>query len=1098
LVEELSLTLQDFDINSHDATTIIHICTKRLQELRAQDHRSSDNLEQQKKLCLERATAVLAQQQRQQHQQQQVEVSRLLQHGLTNHVNAGGIFLKHSLANHASYSAFVALFAQGGFPEGASQLLHDMRRYEQTASLQAYTVTIGSYAREGRADSAFVVFEEMLNAKVVPSSRTLATLLNACRQQATSIGAECSQERREQQQKKEGGSSLCSKRSLGEEASLYDCAIASIRQMQASQQRGGSSYRGVRWNTQNRIYQAKIGYRGKRHYLGRFTNEVDAARAYDDAARRYQGSNARLNFPTKEEEAAQTKRAEAAAKGGAKGRQRRKPRKRVAWKMKRGQQKLPEEVRADLSKKVLRVIEVACAGNADGTQGLSLLNDQLAAAAVGVLAIELGDIKGALELHQKMLNESVGSLSGTCSTSLQGIHMGGHSSYDCSHARHLSSVSNLDGHDAFAVLMHACALAADIQTANHVLDAMRKSEHTNGKSVEVDTGSRLQQADESGDSMMLNESGDSMSGDSMMLNHYALSSFLIACSKAEARYRRRKQRKQNRRTRLEMQNQFKPPLEKQSQHQHQHQPRRYLELAERAFADWCMALECGTDAVDIGPSSAANGRGSTLAVCNSMMRMYVQMGMVRQAFELAAAMFVAPPTQDDWACERVDSTTLEILVKAMREHEAQVLSVCQQFCDRRKVSPDATSVSPDATSATVHSTNTSAADGAGSGWRQQAAQQHAVAAATHPTASAAVAAASASRSTGGTGATSASRGHDPRALLAALGDPTSADGSSDAPGLPSVAPSAIALVFDIIVLGCLEQGDAPRALAFYQEMSVQGLVLHSMAGAYLCKHEDRLREQKDRAMRRADMRDPEGSWECPSCANVNWPHRTSCNLCTIPRPSSTSCDTESYPETYDRSLTTAAVSADESDDEDEELRLHEAGKSPRGLLAKLLQQCNKQEELELVLGIFNGLEDMLQINGTSNEPNDFRLSGLSYHEQQRFHVESTCAALLEACERCGRVDWSATLLQQLSTLPRVEQQVVIHLDADSRSGADVDEDGPLAMLGDGKPPIQGDFGVEHAETLFLDWMCWRTEGGAVTPSPALPWRTQHDCSTPMR
>jgi len=28
---------------------------------------------------------------------------------------------------------------------------------------------------------------------------------------------------------------------------------------------------------------------------------------------------------------------------------------------------------------------------------------------------------------------------------------------------------------------------------------------------------------------------------------------------------------------------------------------------------------------------------------------------------------------------------------------------------------------------------------------------------------------------------------------------------------------------------------------------------------------------------------PEGSWACPVCANINWPKRTECNKCNVPR-----------------------------------------------------------------------------------------------------------------------------------------------------------------------------------------------------------------------
>jgi len=44
-------------------------------------------------------------------------------------------------------------------------------------------------------------------------------------------------------------------------------------------------------------WRAYIKYSGKRIWLGRFINEIDAARAYDRAAIKYHGEFARLNFP---------------------------------------------------------------------------------------------------------------------------------------------------------------------------------------------------------------------------------------------------------------------------------------------------------------------------------------------------------------------------------------------------------------------------------------------------------------------------------------------------------------------------------------------------------------------------------------------------------------------------------------------------------------------------------------------------------------------------------------------------------------------------------------------------------------------------------
>ncbi len=55
-----------------------------------------------------------------------------------------------------------------------------------------------------------------------------------------------------------------------------------------------SSYRGVVWERGQ--WRAKITVDGVRLHLGYFANEADAARAYDEAARRYHGQRARLNF----------------------------------------------------------------------------------------------------------------------------------------------------------------------------------------------------------------------------------------------------------------------------------------------------------------------------------------------------------------------------------------------------------------------------------------------------------------------------------------------------------------------------------------------------------------------------------------------------------------------------------------------------------------------------------------------------------------------------------------------------------------------------------------------------------------------------------
>ena len=58
-----------------------------------------------------------------------------------------------------------------------------------------------------------------------------------------------------------------------------------------------SKYKGVCWHKKSLKWQAEVMFEKKSIFLGYFKNEIDAAKAYDEAAKKYHGQFACLNFP---------------------------------------------------------------------------------------------------------------------------------------------------------------------------------------------------------------------------------------------------------------------------------------------------------------------------------------------------------------------------------------------------------------------------------------------------------------------------------------------------------------------------------------------------------------------------------------------------------------------------------------------------------------------------------------------------------------------------------------------------------------------------------------------------------------------------------
>jgi hypothetical protein len=71
-------------------------------------------------------------------------------------------------------------------------------------------------------------------------------------------------------------------------------------QNRGKRKNAGSIFMGVSFDKWTGKWKARIRSDGKKMYLGRFDIEIDAAKAYDEAARKYHKEFARLNFPNEQ------------------------------------------------------------------------------------------------------------------------------------------------------------------------------------------------------------------------------------------------------------------------------------------------------------------------------------------------------------------------------------------------------------------------------------------------------------------------------------------------------------------------------------------------------------------------------------------------------------------------------------------------------------------------------------------------------------------------------------------------------------------------------------------------------------------------------
>ena len=80
-------------------------------------------------------------------------------------------------------------------------------------------------------------------------------------------------------------------------SNLRVCTVRRNAANQRKQTGTSSQFKGVYWHKAANKWHAQIGQDGKKHNLGYFSDEKDAARAYDAAARERFGEYAQLNLP---------------------------------------------------------------------------------------------------------------------------------------------------------------------------------------------------------------------------------------------------------------------------------------------------------------------------------------------------------------------------------------------------------------------------------------------------------------------------------------------------------------------------------------------------------------------------------------------------------------------------------------------------------------------------------------------------------------------------------------------------------------------------------------------------------------------------------
>ena len=89
---------------------------------------------------------------------------------------------------------------------------------------------------------------------------------------------------------------------------LATCAQNVINRAIIKRENSPSKYKGVTWHKHAKKWHAQICYAGKHKTVGYFKDELEAAKAYDKAAKEYHGEFAVLNVPDSPQRTQETQR----------------------------------------------------------------------------------------------------------------------------------------------------------------------------------------------------------------------------------------------------------------------------------------------------------------------------------------------------------------------------------------------------------------------------------------------------------------------------------------------------------------------------------------------------------------------------------------------------------------------------------------------------------------------------------------------------------------------------------------------------------------------------------------------------------------------